>query len=79
VDDECSYEIVADCCAQDADCDDGLYCTDDSCDLGWNQCVFQDNGDENCCDEDVDCDDQDDCTEDTCNPDTNLCEYNNIC
>ena len=47
-------------------CDDGNYCTDDSCDPGGG-CVFVDNS--------RGCDDGNPCTIDRCNPNTGACEY----
>ena len=51
-------------CAVDADCDDGLACTEETCDGGacaWGVSAL-------CCISDADCNDADDCTIDICDP-----------
>jgi hypothetical protein len=69
-----SPALITVACANDADCDDGSACTDDSCDAGI--CVNTDNYDPavDCCDP-VDgtltlIDDGNDCTTDVCDPAT---------
>ncbi len=44
-------------CVSDADCDDGIACTDDVCDMGTSVCTHTPN-----------CDDGDPCTLNTCDP-----------
>jgi hypothetical protein len=46
------------------DCDDGLFCTDDSC-VAATGCAYVPH----------DCDDQDQCTQDTCNEATDVCDH----
>ncbi len=45
------------CCNEDSDCNDGLACTTDTCDLAANNCVNTPVADPNCCNGTVDCDD----------------------
>ena len=40
VDHECVYVDDPDCCLDDFDCDDGVACTTDSCDVATNTCLF---------------------------------------
>ena len=40
VDNVCEYTLDPDCCDEDSDCDDGIACTTDSCDLDANTCLF---------------------------------------
>ena len=56
---ECTYDVCVDseCTYNDVDCDDGVYCTDDSCD--------PESGCVNTPDDGL-CDDYDPCTTDTC-------------
>ena len=58
--------LIADCdepsCQSDADCDDGLPCTAETCQGGW--CAYDTAG--ACCALDVDCFDGDACTVDLC-------------
>jgi len=66
-------------CTQDADCDDGVACTNDSCGPDC-MCVFAAN--------DTKCDDGNPCTDDWCDPladcqfdpdDTNACDDDTLC
>jgi hypothetical protein len=62
----CSYyyaHIIK--CTKDEDCDDGVDCTDDTCDP-VNDCQYTPG--------DANCDDGVDCTDDTCDP-VNDCQY----
>jgi hypothetical protein len=46
----CQYTATENCCATNADCDDGLLCTDDICDSQLNTCVNSIKADASCCD-----------------------------
>lgn len=54
-------ENECDGCTNDLDCDDGVVCTEDTCNTQTANCVFVPN--------DTSCDDGDLCTIDTCDPD----------
>lgn len=60
------------CCLSDGDCDDGVGCTVDECNLQKHQCLHI-REDNNCCLQAADCNDGDDCTEDVCA--ANRCAY----
>ncbi len=59
------------CETGEKDCDDGLLCTEDSCDPATGDCV--NSGD--CCFSIADCNDGDLCTEDICDANTNSCTH----
>ncbi|MGH7802250.1 MAG: hypothetical protein ACREOW_16765 [Thermodesulfobacteriota bacterium] len=59
-------------CSSDAVCEDGIACTDDSCDTGTGVCQHKP----------VTCDDENECTDDSCDPETGECvntENTNSC
>ena len=62
-------EIVEPECTDDADCDDGMICTTNTCTDG--ECVFQAIA--GCCSDDAACDDGDECTDDSCEANANAC------
>jgi len=82
VDNQCVNTPIADCCSENAQCDDADACTDDVCTDGT--CSNKDN--DTCCTANSDCEDNDQCTINTClfgqcvvqdNPD--CCESNADC
>ena len=75
----CLHTPIPGCCATDGDCDDGVPCTVDECNLVKHECLyaFEDN---TCCLADEDCEDGDACTVRACV--SNLCvtaEYSCDC
>ncbi len=76
----CENGICVPDCTQNEDCNDGIECTQDVCDLSIGKCTYRamDNR----------CDDDNDCTDDSCNPtqgcifdkdDTNACDDGLFC
>ena len=61
----CTYPIAQGCCTADLDCEDGVACTTDTCDVGSNACV---EGDPvaDCCQTDDECEDDNPCNLDRC-------------
>ncbi|UCC32536.1 MAG: hypothetical protein JSU86_09680 [Phycisphaerales bacterium] len=52
-------------CASSADCDDGLYCTIDTCNVGTGECSHSSRN----------CSDGNPCTTDSCNETSNQCDH----
>jgi len=72
INDRCNNGI---CSGTLKDCDDGIECTNDYCQLGY--CMHDTTG---CpCESNADCEDGNICTDDICNIETHMCEleYNN--
>jgi len=63
-------------CLEDAQCDDGNKCTEDSCNLANNTC--DNKAILNCCLSDEDCKDNDVCTSDTCKTENGTCQNDPI-
>ena len=58
----CVHDWTELCCNDDADCDDGDACTDETCIFGTCDYLMRDD----CCNGDADCSDHRTCTEDLC-------------
>lgn len=60
-------------CTLDTQCNDGLVCTADKCDLAKNKCVASPLA--GCCVADIQCGDGDVCTLDVCDPVQHVCKH----
>ena len=62
---KCLHKKIAGCCTDNPDCNDGLYCTTDSCNVAALSCVHKKNSDL-CCDANKECQDGKTCTTGYC-------------
>jgi V8-like Glu-specific endopeptidase len=70
---QCALDYSTCGCVVDADCDDGIACTNTYCNQGSFSCEEASNSCE--CTHDTDCDDGQDCTRDSCSTTTRTCVH----
>ncbi len=58
----CKQMKIPNCCTDNPDCNDGLFCTQDICDLAKGGCIHKQLPASTCCDFSKQCDDGDPCT-----------------